>query len=315
MRFWLFFFFSLLGLLLIGRAFFSHSDSRSSFLMGQDKLLASILISGEPIPFSFTSGMTVRAALSLAGFSLADDDTLFPGSDTTLTPGTIISWIPRRKVTVNVENQKQEVRVLGETSEAILEETGIPFDEDDLITPSRGTTVASGETIILTKVEVREETKEVAIPYTTKEKEDDELSWRKRIVQVKGVDGIKRTTYRVSYHNGKEVARKMISAEVVEDPIAEVVTQGTYVKVGKSHRGAASWYAYTGTMAAANPWLPLGSYVRVTNLDNEKSVIVKINDRGPFAPGRIIDLDKVAFQQIASLGAGVINVKMEEIVN
>ena len=102
---------------------------------------------------------------------------------------------------------------------------------------------------------------------------------------------------------------------MTKEPTKEIVTQGTYVKIGKSHRGAASWYAWTGTMAAANPWLPMGSYVRVTNMDNGKSVIVKINDRGPFVPGRIIDPDKVAFQKIASIGAGVINVKMEEITN
>ena len=59
----------------------------------------------------------------------------------------------------------------------------------------------------------------------------------------------------------------------------------------------------------------MGSYVKVTNTANGKSVIVKINDRGPFGAGRIIDLDKVAFQEIASLGQGVINVKMEEITN
>ena len=97
--------------------------------------------------------------------------------------------------------------------------------------------------------------------------------------------------------------------------MTEITTQGTYVKLGKSIPGAASWYALTGTMAAANPWLPKGSYVKVTNVDNGKSVIVVINDRGPFVPGRIIDLDKVAFQKIASIGAGVINVKMEEITN
>ncbi|MFZ2187336.1 MAG: septal ring lytic transglycosylase RlpA family protein [Candidatus Moraniibacteriota bacterium] len=85
--------------------------------------------------------------------------------------------------------------------------------------------------------------------------------------------------------------------------------------MGKSHSGGASWYAFTGTMAAANPWLPMGSYVKVTNVGNGKSVIVKINDRGPFVPGRIIDLDKAAFTRIASIGAGVINVKMEEIIN
>ncbi len=87
------------------------------------------------------------------------------------------------------------------------------------------------------------------------------------------------------------------------------------MKLGKSHTGGASWYAWTGTMAAANPWLPKGSYVKVTNLENGKSVIVVINDRGPFVPGRIIDLDKVAFAKIASVGAGVISVKMEEITN
>jgi len=53
----------------------------------------------------------------------------------------------------------------------------------------------------------------------------------------------------------------------------------------------------------------------VTNTDNGKAVIVVINDRGPFGNGRIIDLDKVAFEQIADIGAGVANVKVEAIIN
>ena len=59
----------------------------------------------------------------------------------------------------------------------------------------------------------------------------------------------------------------------------------------------------------------MGSYAKVTNTANGKSVIVQINDRGPFGPGRIIDLDKVAFAKIASIGAGVIGVKVEEVLN
>ena len=102
---------------------------------------------------------------------------------------------------------------------------------------------------------------------------------------------------------------------MIKKPQKEVVIQGTYIKLGKAHRGQASWYNFTGKMTAANPWLPLGSYVKVTNLANHKSVIVKIVDRGPFGKGRIIDLEKVAFAKIASLGAGVVNVKMEEIKN
>ena len=47
-------------------------------------------------------------------------------------------------------------------------------------------------------------------------------------------------------------------------------------------------------MTAAHPTLPLPSYARVTNLANGRSVVVRVNDRGPFHPGRIIDLSYAA---------------------
>ncbi|MFZ5982243.1 MAG: septal ring lytic transglycosylase RlpA family protein, partial [Patescibacteria group bacterium] len=106
-----------------------------------------------------------------------------------------------------------------------------------------------------------------------------------------------------------------LSKNVVKEPINEIIVQGTYVKIGKSHTGLGTWYAFKGGLYAASPWLPIGSYARVTNRANGKSVIVEINDRGPFGKNRIIDLDKVAFQKIASLGAGVIDTKVEEILN
>ena len=62
---------------------------------------------------------------------------------------------------------------------------------------------------------------------------------------------------------------------------------------------------------AAHPDLPFGTFVRVTNLTNDKSVIVKITDRGPYAHGRIIDLSEAAFAAISSLGAGVVEVSLE----
>lgn len=48
------------------------------------------------------------------------------------------------------------------------------------------------------------------------------------------------------------------------------------------------------SMTAAHKTLPFGSKVQVTNLENNKSVVVKITDRGPFKPGRVIDLSKKA---------------------
>ncbi|GAB4329220.1 MAG: hypothetical protein Kow0037_04170 [Calditrichia bacterium] len=64
-------------------------------------------------------------------------------------------------------------------------------------------------------------------------------------------------------------------------------------------------------LTAAHKTLPLGTICRVTNLANHKSVIVKINDRGPFVPGRILDLSYGAAQKLNALADGVIRVKIE----
>jgi rare lipoprotein A len=57
---------------------------------------------------------------------------------------------------------------------------------------------------------------------------------------------------------------------------------------GKPTASGESYEMYD--LTAAHPTLPLGSYVRVTNLHNGRAVVVKVNDRGPIVPGRIIDL-------------------------
>jgi rare lipoprotein A len=89
--------------------------------------------------------------------------------------------------------------------------------------------------------------------------------------------------------------------------------------------GMASWYGaeFHGRMSAsgeifntygltaAHPSLPFGTAVRVTNINNGKSVIVRINDRGPFYGGRIIDVSKGAASVLGFLGSGVAPVRVE----
>jgi D-alanyl-D-alanine endopeptidase (penicillin-binding protein 7) len=78
--------------------------------------------------------------------------------------------------------------------------------------------------------------------------------------------------------------------------------------------GTASWYKYKSGLFTASPNFAQGSILRVTNLANGKSVNVTVNDYGPERasyPDRVVDLDYVAFQKIASTGAGVIRVKIE----
>ncbi len=64
-------------------------------------------------------------------------------------------------------------------------------------------------------------------------------------------------------------------------------------------------------LMAAHKTLPFGTLVKVTNVDNGKSVTVTIRDRGPYVDGRIIDLSDTAFKEIAPIGRGVVNVRIE----
>jgi rare lipoprotein A len=71
----------------------------------------------------------------------------------------------------------------------------------------------------------------------------------------------------------------------------------------------------TATATAAHRSLPLASYAKVTNLDNSRSVVVKINDRGPYTRGRIIDLSPRAAEALDMKRAGVASVAIEPLLN
>lgn len=117
-------------------------------------------------------------------------------------------------------------------------------------------------------------------------------------------------------------------------------TSRPYTALGRSYtplagdapfrqRGMASWYGrqFHGNrtasgeiydmfaMTAAHPTLPLPSYVRVTHLRNGRSVIVRVNDRGPFKHDRVIDLSYVAAAKLGIAGPGTGEVEVERITS
>ena len=63
-------------------------------------------------------------------------------------------------------------------------------------------------------------------------------------------------------------------------------------------------------LTAAHPTLPFGTRLRVVNLDNDREVVVRVNDRGPSIPGRIIDLSYAAARALGAVTAGIISVRL-----
>lgn len=114
-----------------------------------------------------------------------------------------------------------------------------------------------------------------------------------------------------------DVAPKLADAKPLDEDIPDVSSF--------KQSGRASWYGkrFNGrktasgerynmhAMTAAHKTLPLASYVRVTNTSNQKSVVVKINDRGPYVRGRVIDLSYAAARELGLQTAGTAHVQIQ----
>jgi rare lipoprotein A len=161
---------------------------------------------------------------------------------------------------------------------------------------------------------------------------------------VVAMAGCAQAPQQVARHHGKEYFPESVygraSARVVAD--GEAVPKGggqylvgnAYTVAGKTYVpserkyaavGMASWYgdAFHGrrtangevydrfSISAAHPTMPLPSYARVTNLRNQRSIIVRVNDRGPYHGGRVMDLSAKAAEALEYKSVGTAKVKVE----
>lgn len=104
------------------------------------------------------------------------------------------------------------------------------------------------------------------------------------------------------------VALSALAASVGE---TETGIAAFYSNVFNGRRTASGERYDENAMTAAHQTLKFGTRVRVTNLDNDKRVELKINDRGPSTPGRIIDVSRRAAQELGFIRKGLTEVKLE----
>jgi len=90
---------------------------------------------------------------------------------------------------------------------------------------------------------------------------------------------------------------------VVSQGLASFYTEGTRTASGEKFN--------TLELTAAHPTLPFGTRLRVTNVATGRSVTVRVNDRGPYVPGRIVDVSYSAAESLGMVGRGVAKVKLD----
>ncbi|HHV21625.1 MAG TPA: septal ring lytic transglycosylase RlpA family protein [Propionibacterium sp.] len=255
-----------------------------------------------------------------------------------------------KMTTLVVAGESRDFITPATTVEELLKEAAVELTPEDDTDPSLETPVTEGMTVTVTKRENRETTKPVDIPFETVRKKTSELPAGTEKVQTEGVPGKGVEVWVERMENREAVGNERTATRVEKQPVNKVVLVGTGKSSNSAPSARTSsapertsapaasrsenltpangascvasnyWQGQMtangerfdpSAMTAAHKTLPFNSRVKVTNPKNGKSVIVRINDRGPYVGGRCLDLSRSAFAQIGDTSQGVMTVTYE----
>jgi uncharacterized protein YabE (DUF348 family) len=272
-----------------------------------------VVLDGEPKKVT-ARGLTVRDALKDLGLVPGPKDHVFPAPSTKLKPGMSLFVRNAIHAKVRVDGGLRDVVSSADSVDNLLAQAGVTVGADDYVIPGRDAEPADGMWVRVIRVRRIVESRNVRIPFSYVTQRDPEMESGVRKVVQQGAEGLKVQKWRVVLEDGQRVSSALLEQESVRSSRNHIVRVGTkeptFKGGGGSQTGAASWYRGDGLIAAHRS-LPMGSTVKVTNLSNGKSVVVRIADRGPWVDGRVIDLSDDAFERLAPLGKGTIKVKVQ----
>ena len=242
-----------------------------------------------------------------------------PDEATVSVPG--VGRSPVVSVRVVVSGKVHDVTSNAGTAGGLLSAMGIKPDADDRVSPSPGTPLSDVDEIRVDRVAVLARVVREPLPFDVHTDFSPELVPGTSRILDPGVQGLRLTTEVVTLVNGQIEERMVLGSWVTRRPVDERRLSGPEPAGGGSlvgpdgqrgsETGVATWYdpPWSG-FSAAHPWLPFGTQVTVTDEASGRSVTVVVNDRGPFSPGRIIDLSPEAFDRLAPLGRGILDVRI-----
>jgi hypothetical protein len=254
-------------------------------------------------------GRSVSYQLTQLGVRSDPEDRIEAFPDPSLGIGSAIRITRATEVSVIDSRHLTTYRTWVTTVEALLKERQIEMGRDDTLDVDIISPLEDKMTLTVTRVELTELTETEPIAFKKTSADDSSLEKGQiKLIQA-GHNGVRTKRFRVRRENGTQVEKTLIDSVVTEEPVTEQTIRGTKVIVYGT--GQATWYALKSGFGAAHNSLPKGTKVHVVNSSNGKSVDVVINDHG-IQGSAIIDLTKEAFERLAPLGAGRIQVRIEK---
>jgi len=281
---------------------------------GSDTVQINIIEEGINYRIDVPTDSSVRDALAVLGLSAQDGDIISQSPDAEISANENIFIDHATVISIIDDDVKREALTHANTVGGFITEQGIKLGELDIITPAEETSIKQKLTVKIKRRSLETTTEILDIPFDHIASDDPQNSYGKITIIKPGVLGKKSAAFEILKEDGRIIKKKMLSSTVLEKPQTQEELRGTKIVIGRVDEALGSWYnAFPGLYAASTTY-PRKSFVRVTNLNNNKSVIVKINDYGPTIPGRIIDLEATAFKMLSPLYRGIIPVRVEQLL-
>lgn len=196
----------------------------STIVVRQGRLLK-LVVDGKPADVWVTA-TTVDEALGQLGYNSGSYSSVSRSKRLPLDPTSIELRTPKA-VTVVADGVQHPVQSTGTFASDAVTAAGVTFSSEDLWSVPPSTPLAADMTITIQRVTHADVSESVEIPYETQQREDDTLTSGRTVVDTRGVVGQKSLTYRVTYVDGVETNRELVTEGVVTPPTNQIQRIGT----------------------------------------------------------------------------------------
>jgi uncharacterized protein YabE (DUF348 family) len=308
-----------LGLVLVMSAGAAGANSFGENQESKENLSIPIIIEENGLQFNLKTGKkNIAEVLTDLDIHLNQNDILFPSIEIQISSGTKIIIKRALEITIEADGEIVKTFTAALNIKDVLKEKNIILNEKDKTFPDLNEPISNNLEIKIIRVKQDTVVETASIDPPIEIRKDKSLSFGKTKIIEPGKSGEKEQTFLITYENGNEVGKKLVSEKIISLPQQKIIIEGEKISIGNIQIGQASWYAKglrnPQALTAASNTFPKKTYLRVTNLEDSKQVIVKVNDTGAFGLPRVIDLSSGAFKKLAPLSAGIISVKVEEIL-
>jgi 3D (Asp-Asp-Asp) domain-containing protein len=173
-----------------------------------------------------SSAKTVEGLLEDLGMTVREGDLVRPSLDTPVTAGMVVKLAKARTITVVLDGQEQSLYTQAATVGDVVRVLGLTLGPEDAVSLPADTLVQNGMSLSIARTIIKDEDVQASIPPPTVNDTDPSLA-AGTVQVVPGVEGVQTTHYRVTYKNGVEAKRDLLSTEVTQQPVATRRVVGT----------------------------------------------------------------------------------------